>query len=408
MPQGRSYAIYNRQSRTSKTGKTSKQYVLIFAPGQHGKLSGAALVPPFYIRYQSGERQWVRLEARTIEAAKVESQQTRDVREAVSKGMVVESVKDKARLAHRVAAFLEETEANKAPATWAAYDRSLELFQESCKRLNIGDVRREDLLQFTTYLKKLEFSGRTIYNHFLNVCIFLAWAKHPAKDLGIKKGDWPGKPERIPEAYTEEEINKMLKVASGTFRGIARKPGEKRDDRLLLKAFLNSGLRDGELQHLSYADIDVKHSLWTVRTKEGQEVKTRDHKLKTVESQRRVPVGADLTKKIMERKDAEGKSSADLIFPNTTETDPDSHLLRVTQRIAELAGIEGRVDNHKFRATVITTWLRSGIAVPDVMEWVGHKSSDTVLLYYAKVKLEEKEHRQKATQAFARFSAVGD
>jgi integrase len=97
-----------------------------------------------------------------------------------------------------------------------------------------------------------------------------------------------------------------------------------------------------------------------------------------------------------------------LIFPNTTETDPDSHLLRITQRIAELAGIEGRVDNHKFRATAITTWLRNGIAVPDVMDWVGHKSPDTILLYYAKVKLEEKEHRQKATQAFDRFSAVGD
>ena len=104
-------------------------------------------MPPFYIRYQSGERQWVRLEARTIDAAKVESQQTRDVREAVSKGMVVESVKDKARLAHRIAAFLEETEANKTRVNWAAFNRSLGLFQDSCKRLHIGDVRRDDLLQ---------------------------------------------------------------------------------------------------------------------------------------------------------------------------------------------------------------------------------------------------------------------
>jgi integrase len=241
----------------------------------------------------------------------------------------------------------------------------------------------------------------------LNVSVFLAWAKHSAEGLGIKKGDWPAKVERDPEAYTEEEIDKMLKAASGTFRGNAKKDGEKRDDRLLLKAFLNSGLRDGELQHLSYGDIDVKHSLWSVRPKDHK-LKTRVHKLKTIESQRRVPVGEALTKKIMEQKEAEGKAGEDLIFPNTTESDPDTHLIRITKRVAELARIEGRVDNHKFRATAITTWLRNGNAVPDVMEWVGHVSPATILGYYAKVKLEEKGHRQKATQAFERYSAVGD
>jgi hypothetical protein len=147
MAQDRSYAIYNRQERTSKSGKTNKQYVLVFTPGQHGKLAGAALLPPFYIRYQNGDRQWVRLEARSIEDAKVESQQARSVQDAVRKGIAVaEPAEDQARLTRQVAVFLAETEANKSPATWAAYNRSLELFQESCKRLNVSDVKREDLL----------------------------------------------------------------------------------------------------------------------------------------------------------------------------------------------------------------------------------------------------------------------
>ena len=85
----------------------------------------------------------------------------------------------------------------------------------------------------------------------------------PCGRSGIKKGDWPPKTERDPDAYTEEEIDKMLKFAAGTFRGIAEKAGETRDDRLLLKSFLYSGLRDGELQHLAYNDIDVKHSSGT-------------------------------------------------------------------------------------------------------------------------------------------------
>jgi len=347
--------------------------------------------------------------------AKAEAEKHQHIRQALAHGVELapSDEEQKLRLTSQVAAFLKEIEANKTPATRAAYTRSLELFQESCRRLNLTDVKREDLLQFKTHLKKQQFrgrpfSGRTIYNNFLNVCIFFAWAKHPAKDMGVKKGDWPPKPERDPDAYTVEEIDKMLKVAAGRFRGIKKKAGEQRDDRLLLKAFLNSGLRDAELQHLAYGDIDVKHSLWHVRPKEGQEVQKREHKLKTIDSQRRVPVTEALTKAVMERKEAEGKTNADLIFPNTTETDPDTHLLRITKRIAKLAGIEGRADNHKFRATVITTWLRNGIAVPDVMEWVGHVSMATIMRYYAKVKLEETEHRQKATQAFERFSSVGD
>ena len=396
-------SIYNRQKQTSANGKEYIGRALAFAPGQRGAIPDACEHPPFYIRDQRGDKQWVRLEARNLAEAKVEAEKQQHILQALARGVEIAQANadEKLRLTHQVAVFLAETEANKSPATWAAYNRSLDLFLESCKRLNVSDVKREDLLQFKTYLKKQEFAGRTIYNHFLNVSIFLAWAKHSAEGLGIKKGDWPAKGERDPEAYTEEEIDKMLKAAAGTFRGTPKKEGEKRDDRLLLKAFLNSGLRDGELQHLAYGDIDIKHSLWTVRPKEG-------HKLKTVESQRRVPVGEALTKKIMEQKEAEGKTGEDLIFPNTTESDPDTHLIRITKRIAELAGLEGRVDNHKFRATAITTWLRNGNAVPDVMEWVGHKSPDTILRYYAKVRLEQKEHRQKATQAFDRFSAVGD
>jgi integrase len=396
-------SIYNRQKQISANGKEYVGRALAFAPGQRGAISDACEHPPFYIRDQRGDKQWVRLKARTLAEAKVEAEKQQHVLQALARGVEIAQADedDKQRLTHQIAVFLAETEANKSPATWAAYNRSLDLFLESCKRLHVSDVKREDLLQFKTYLKKQEFAGRTIYNHFLNASIFLAWAKHSAEGLGIKKGDWPAKVERDPEAYTEEEINKLLKVASGTFRGIAKKDGEKRDDRLLLKAFLNSGLRDGELQHLSYGDIDVQHSLWIVRPKER-------HNLKTKESQRRVPVGEALTKKIMEQKEAEGRTGEDLIFPNTTESDPDTHLIRITQRVGELAGIEGRVDNHKFRATAITTWLRNGNAVPDVMEWVGHKSPDTILRYYAKVRLEQKEHRQKATQAFDRFSAVGD
>ncbi len=392
-------SIYNRQKQTSTSGKEYVGYALAFAPGQRGAIPVACEIPPFYVRDQRGGKQWIRLEARTLAEAKVEAEKQQHILQAVAKGVdvVTSPDGDKRRLSVRIAAYLAETEANKSRATWLAYQRSLELFKESCKRMNVSDVKREDLLHFKTYLKKQSLSGRSIYNHFLNVSIFLKWA---GAGIGMKKNDWPSKPEREPEAYTEEEIDAMLKVAAGTFRGMKRREGEKKDDRLLLNAFLLTGLRDGELQHLSYNDIDAKHSLWTVRPKNG-------HNLKTQESQRVVPVGEWLTKKVLERMKSEGKKAEDLIFPNT-HGGPDGHLIRITERIADAAGITGRVDNHKFRSTSITMWLRAGNTVPDIMSWVGHRSPTTILRYAAKVNLQKKETRHKATQAFDRYEAVGD
>ena len=394
--------IYNRRAQTSKSGKQYIGYAVAFKPGQRGAIPAAAELPPFYVRDQRGGTQWLRLEARTLTEAKAEAQKQQHILQAKAHGVEVVTPTDgnKDRLTNKVAAYLAEIEANKSKATWNAYRRSTELFLESCRKLNVADVGRSDMLAFKTYLKKQEFSGRSLYNHFLNITIFFVWAKGDADTLGLNENDWPEKPERDPEAYSEEEIKKMLETAAGTFRGLKRGNGEKKDDRLLINAFLNSGLRDGELSHLAYGDIDIKHSLWKVRAKDG-------HNLKTSGSKRNVPVGEWLTAKIMERKKAESKQDDDLIFPSA-RGGVDTHLIRITQRIAKLAGVKGRVDNHKFRATAITFWLRSGNTIFDVMAWAGHESSATVQRYAAKLQLENHENRRKATKVFDEYAGVGD
>jgi integrase len=395
--------IYNRQKLTSKSGKEYVGYAIAFTPGQRGAIPAACEMPPFYVREQhSGSTTWTRLQSRTLSDAKAEALQAQAVREAVSKGIdvVTNADENKERLTVKVAAYLAEVEANKSKATWNAYRRSTELFLESCKKLNVGEVGRTDMLHFKTYLKHKKFAGRTLYNHFLNITIFFVWAKGEEDTLGLKDSDWPEKPERDPEAYSEDEIKDLLEAAAGTWRGIERKKDEKRDDRLLLWAFLNSGMRDGELSHLTYGDIDTKHSLWKVRAKE-------DHSLKTKGSKRDIPVGEWLTTKVMALKKIEGRQDSDLIFPSKSGG-VDTHLIRITQRIAEFAEIAGRVDNHKFRATAITMWLRSGNTIFDVMAWVGHESTATLKRYAAKLELEKVENRRKATSAFDHVATMGD
>jgi integrase len=385
-------SIYNKQQRTSASGKSYLARVCVFTPGQSGRLTEADQVAPFYTRDQKGDKQWIRLDARTITEAKAEATKAQDVRAAVAAGVPVlaQAGKDGDRLTVRIAAYLEEVESNKSRATYLAYNRSLELFKGSCHRQNLQDVRREDLLAFKTYLRKQDDLGdRAHYNHFLNVSVFFKWAKHPLICMGVRKNDWPVKNERAPEEYTSEEIEALLKAAAGTYRGRKKAKGEKKDDRLLLNSFRRSGLRDGEMSHLTYGDIDGKRSLWTIRPKEG-------HKLKTKGSQRSVPVGEWLTRKVLEQKKAEGKRDGDVIFPNTLGQ-PDEHLLRILKRISTKAGLTGRVDQHKFRSTAITTWLRNGSTVPEVMFYCGHVNPATILRYAANVNLQKPEIRNRVT-----------
>src|SRR5262249_15807489 len=151
----------------------------------------------------------------------------------------------------------------------------------------------------------------------------------------------------------------------------------------------------------TYGDIDFKHSVWTVQPKATWNTKTE-------ESQRDVPVPQWLTEKIEERMQTSGRSKKNLIFFNT-KGEPDKHILRVVKRVAKRAGLsDTRVDDHKFRSTAITRWLRKGNTVPDVMSWVGHVDPETILRYAAKVKVREAATLQRASEAFANFAGVGD
>ena len=65
--------------------------------------------------------------------------------------------------------------------------------------MNVAEVGRADVLAFRTFLKRQKFSGRTLYNHFLNIAFFV-WAKGEEDTLGLKDNDWPEKAEHDPEA----------------------------------------------------------------------------------------------------------------------------------------------------------------------------------------------------------------
>lgn len=367
------------------------------------------LAGPFYLRTTSG---WLHA-GDTLEEAQEESETHEAQKSRAALGLV--GAPNNLRV--KIDAFVAETEANKARKTWLAYKNTMRYFQRSCRKRNIEDITREDLLAFKMHLRNEKLSERSIYNNFLYAMIFLKWC---GVKPGVKKNDWPPCPEREPEEYTEQEIKALLEAAYSHVDSMERKLQSPKhqvsqtDERLLLNCFLCSALRHGEMAHLTYGDVDFQHSVWTVQPKE-------DWKTKTQGSQRDVPVPPWLTKKIYKRMIDGKHQKSDLIFPSMNGK-PDRWLLKVVKRVAIRAGllkvvkhengktalVGMRVDDHKFRATAITRWLRDGVAPQDVMAWVGHKKLDTILRYAAKVNVRKAETLKKAARTFAAFANVGD
>jgi integrase len=376
----------------------------------------ADLAGPFFLRLTvNGNTQWMPT-GETLEDARSGAKKQDAAQEArtlaAASGLVIEDVTAN-RLKTKIAAYNAEIEANKAHKTALAYANTLRYFTQSCKRANVEDITREDMLTFKTYLRNEgDLSETSIYNNFLNAMIFLKWC---GVQPGVKKHDWPPKQEREPEEYTEEEIVKLLSAARAELKVKPQSPRHLHsqiNERLLMNSFLCSGLRSGELAHLTYGDIDFQHSVWRVQPK-------MDWKTKTRGSQRDVPVAEWVTKQIHKRM-VDGKyQRTDLIFP-ARGGKPDRKLLNVVKRVAVRAGLlkvvthaNGkntlvgiRVDDHKFRSTAITRWLRDGVSPQDVMKWVGHKKLDTILRYAATLNVHKAVKR--AEKSFARFASVGD
>ncbi len=294
--------------------------------------------------------------------------------------------------------YLRETEANLSKGTLKAYRNSLTKFRQGCRKATADDIDRDDVLAFKVWLKAHDHTERqrSVYNNFLNLMIFLRWwhEKEVSEALGVSDSDWPPKLEREPEAYTEEELEKLFAEADD-------------EERLLLKCFLCSGLRSGELEHLRYGDIDFLHSLWAVRHK-------TNHNLKTDNSQRDVITPEWLTGQIAERMEAGKKKKPDLIFPNSKD-EPDGHLLRVVKNVACRAKLltkvggdkyEGdlRVDDHKFRSTAATLKAEEGCTVQDLMDFMGWKDPKIAMRYLAKANKRKAEVRARATAPFSKFA----
>jgi len=101
----------------------------------------------------------------------------------------------------------------------------------------------------------------TVLNKLMSVVTFLK--KNPEVSITrlLKAEDWPEKPETEPNPYTDEELRAMMEAATP-------------DERLLIRFFLGTGMRDQEVAHTELSDIKDTYIQVQPKPKYGWSPKT--------------------------------------------------------------------------------------------------------------------------------------
>jgi integrase/recombinase XerD len=280
-------------------------------------------------------------------------------------------------LAAAISEYLEETKLTKKPKTVAAYTTSLQYFAESCHKLNVQDVTRKDMLTFAAFLRdEKEQSPRSCWNKFANVMSFL-------KANGVRglvgKNDWPRFTETEPEVYEREELDKLFQACDA-------------EERLWFEFFLMTGMREQEVMHCSWDDVNLQRSTITVRYKKEYGFSPKNYK------EREIPIPAKLVTPLKQKAKARASDCA-LVFP-TSGCKPKMNFLDDLKAVAERTKL--KPDGfwlHKFRATFATWSLWAGVDLRTVQQWLGHSDLESTMRYLKPAR--NQAVRDKVNEVFA-------
>jgi integrase len=262
-------------------------------------------------------------------------------------------------IARAVAQFVEETELTKKPKTLAAYTTALNYFTESCPKLYLHDLERKDLLKFSAFLRDDKNQApRSVYNKFETIMTFL-------KANGIRglvgKNDWPRYTEEEPEMYEQAELDKLFKACDA-------------EERLWYEFFLMTGMREQEVMHTYWSDVNLSAATVRVSHKPDRGWTPKAYK------EREIPIPARLVKSLKAWK-ARSDKTCSLVFP-TSGCNPKLDFLDCLKAVAERAKLDE--DNfwlHKFRATFATRCLWAGVDLRTVQQWLGHSDMESTMRY---------------------------
>ena len=276
-----------------------------------------------------------------------------------------------------IAEYLEETKLTKKPKTLSAYTTALTYFQESCHKQFILDIERKDLLRYAAFLRDEKGqSPRSCWNKFSNVMIFLK--AQGVREL-LAKNDYPKFVEEEPEVYEKEELDTFLSACTD-------------EERVWFEFFLMTGMREQEVMHVYWSDVNLQHATVRVTHKPDRNWTPKVYKERTI------PIPDKLVRQLKAWK-AKSDKTCTLVFP-TSGCKPKLDFLDCCKAVAERAALNS--DDfylHKFRATFCTWHLWAGVDLRTCQDWMGHVDIESTMRY---LKPQRGQHmREKVNHTFA-------
>lgn len=261
----------------------------------------------------------------------------------------------------------------------------------------IRSLTREDVLSFMLWLRQRRVHGRavqdrTVYNHILNLNIFLHQFDVPTL---LKRKDKPRFTRKKVRAYNEAELAKMFRVATV-------------DEADRLHFLLSTGTRRTEAVFACWPDVDMERKTYTITEHPEYGFKPKDKEEGTI------PIPDLLIERLRARH---------LRYPGTRLIfsgpggKPEDRSLAIIKRLALKGGAncgccvnrQGQscatrpickaIILHKLRKTYASWLHRKGVPAKKIMVFLRHSDLATTMLYLA-----DEEDDQTITQVNQAFS----
>ena len=304
---------------------------------------------------------------------------TPSLRKEPTKDLPVPAGDGRVRIADAIEKYIDQcwAENNHIAKTVKVKAQELGRFAEFCrvqrKKEHVADLNRADMLAYRDWMFKDRYMPWTVTGDLMGVTTMLK--RNPLLSVKglLKSEDWPDFPDTEPKPYTNEEVRAMLSVAD-------------EEEALFIRFMLGTGVRNKEAAHLVWVDFDFAGSTVWVHAKPHY-----NWKPKSRAGTRRIPLSDSLIATLKAKK---GVKDA-LVFPAKCGK-VNQHLLRIIQRVAKRAGVEGAI-LHRCRDTWATNMLRQ----PDVdlftlANWIGHEGLETLKLYVQCLRAKDEAARKAA------------
>jgi integrase len=280
----------------------------------------------------------------------------------------------------------------KAKSTVASYGRAVDDLVGQFPLKAIDEITEQDMIGHVAFLRtnlpKRCYGDKntTLRNRLRNINVFFhAYGVNPP--LAMRKLKKPMRTR--PVRFSAEVLRKLFKVAT-------------QDERDLISFFLETGFRDEEVAYATYSDIHFDVGSLNVYAKPQYDWKPKDSDIREQDIVLRKPF-LDRMKARIQRNSAKPSS---LIFPGVLKGNPDMHLIRHTQDVAERAGITVRVTQHMYRRT-FGSMVAQKYGLEQARIWLGHTDIETTQAYIAAEEMTTEESRKKVDDMFAELGLEG-